>query len=186
MNISKSDCATQTYFTNGKMHDQVKHVRHCISASMPRSIPRNIPHSIPHGVPQNTPANTPHKTNKCYYFLWEINVVVKVYCKTTVGRACGLSSSSSAPLIPLVSSSLLCMSPRIGWLQLEINGVRGEAFFYFVGLHSTPRTFRIIIGTTTYGQLPRKQADTNSQKISVVKLLVLSWTPLRARFASSS
>ena len=27
---------------------------------------------------------------KCYYFPGEINVVVKVYCKTTVGRACGL------------------------------------------------------------------------------------------------
>ena len=31
MNMSKSDCATQTYFTNGKKHDQVKHLRLCIS-----------------------------------------------------------------------------------------------------------------------------------------------------------
>ena len=53
---------------------------------------------------------------KCYYFLAEINVVVKVYCKIAMGRACGLSTSSSAPLIPLVSSSLLCMSSLIGWL----------------------------------------------------------------------
>ena len=36
MNMSKSDCATQTYFTNGKKHDQVKHVRLCISASTRR------------------------------------------------------------------------------------------------------------------------------------------------------
>ena len=73
-----------------------------------------------------------------------------------------------------------------------MNDVRGEAFFYFVGLHSTPRMFRIITGTNTnevtcgYGQLPRKQAETNNQKISVLHLLVLSWIPLRARFASSS
>ena len=140
MNISKSDCATQTYFTNGKKHDQVKHARHCISASMPRSIPRNIPHSIPHEVPHNTPANTPHNTKRCYYLLREINAVVKVYCETAVARACGLSSSSLAPLIPLVSSSLHRMSPRIVWLQLEMNGVRGEAFFYFLGLHSTSST----------------------------------------------
>ena len=74
----------------------------------------------------------------------------------------------------------------------DVRDVRGQAFFYLVGLHSTLRTFRVITGTNTnelkcgYGQLPRKQADTNNQKISVLKLLVLSWTPLRARFASSS
>ena len=31
MNMSKSDCATQTYFRNGKKHDLVKHLRLCIS-----------------------------------------------------------------------------------------------------------------------------------------------------------
>ena len=73
-------------------------------------------------------------------------------------------------LLFLVSSSLFCMSPRIGWLQFEVNDVRTEALFYCVGLHSTPRTFRFIIGTTTneikcgYGQLPRKEADTNNRR----------------------
>ena len=111
---------------------------------------------------------------------------MKVYCKTAVGRACGLSSSSSAPLIPLLSSSLLCMSPRNGWLRLEMK-------LTFILLDSTPlrATFRIIIGTNThelkcgYGQLPRQGAATNRQKISVLKLLVLSRTPQSARFASS-
>ena len=51
-----------------------------------------------------------------------------------------------------------------------MNDVRGEALCYFVGLHFTPRTFRIIIGTNTneikcgYGQLPRKEADTNNRR----------------------
>ena len=73
-----------------------------------------------------------------------------------------------------------------------MNDVRGEAFFYFLALHSTPRTFRIIIGTNTnelkcgYGQLPRQEADTDSHKISDLKLLGLSWTPLRALCAASS
>ena len=42
MNMSKSDCATQTYFTNGKKHDQVKHVGLCISASTRRLEPDEL------------------------------------------------------------------------------------------------------------------------------------------------
>ena len=70
-----------------------------------------------------------------------------------------------------------------------MNDVRAKAFRAL--LDSTPRTFRIITTTSTrenkydYGQLPLKQIDTNNRRMSVLKLLVHCWIPLRARFASS-